>query len=142
MRCVALFAALACAGCYFPTYVEEERWADYGDPLSRAEVEKLLAAGVSDAVIVEKAKKSGALKLTADDIVALKKAGATDELVKELIAAERRPVERPVYVPSRSYYVYDYSDCWWGWPSLYFGYSHHHHHYRRPRAGVGIRVGW
>lgn len=149
MRYAPLVTALACAGCYFPAYYEEEtvappRSADYGDPLSRPEVEKLLKAGVSDAVIVEKAKKSGALKLSADDIVALKQAGASDDLIKELIAMERRPSPPPSTVSTRTVY---YSDYWWGSPSIYLGYSYwpHNHHsgcWPRWRSGVGVRVGW
>lgn len=148
---------LALAGCYFPVYEEREvRQASprtrvqYADPMTRAEVEKLIKAGISDAVIVEKAKKTGVVKLSADDIVALKQAGASDDLIKELIANERRATaEQQVYtVPSTTAY-YTYYDYWWG-PSLglgYYGYydyctPRYRYYGSRSRVGVGVRVGW
>lgn len=150
MRRFLPFLLIAVAGCWAPLYDGDdfsERRPDYGDPLQRTEVEKLLKAGVSDGVIIEKAKKAGAEKLEADDIVALKQTGASDALVKDLITHERRPVERTVvYVPTTRYV---YSDYWWG-PSFYYSYDygwgwpHRHRHYRRhgSRMGVGVRVGW
>jgi len=147
VRLLPFFLALACAGCWVPLYDDEPRPVarnvDYGDPLTCAEIEKLLKAGVSDGVILEKSKKTGVVKLTVDDIVALKTAGASDALIKELIASERR-VSRVEYAPATTTYVYH--DCWWG-PSIWLGtsghgYYHRHHHRRSGGFGVGVRVGW
>ncbi len=150
MKRLAAAAALLCAGCWVPLYPDDDlrppppRRVDYGDPLTRAETEKLLKAGVSDAVIIEKAKRSGAAKLSADDIVALKQAGASDDLVQQLIVNERA-ASRAVYAPSTT--TYAYYDSWWG-PTVSLGwYSHWGHSYRGhahcgPRTRVGVRVGW
>jgi hypothetical protein len=125
MKWIGLVALAACAGCYMPAYYEEEtvappRRGEAGDPLTLAETEKLLKAGVSDGIIVEKAKKSGAVKLSADDIVVLKQVGASDVLVRELILAERRPVE-PRVATTRTTYTHYYG---WSAPSIYVGYSY------------------
>ncbi|MBI2933225.1 MAG: hypothetical protein HYY16_16390 [Planctomycetes bacterium] len=107
MRYAAFSATLALGGCFFPVYeepsVRTERRIEVVDLLTRAEIEKLVKAGVSDAIILEKARKSGVVKLSVDDIVALKQAGASDELVKQLIAYERRSASGSRTGSSRSF---------------------------------------
>jgi hypothetical protein len=134
-------AALALAGCYTEVY-REPAAVPAGPPLTREEVERLAAAGVSEAVILELVEQRGARPLSADDIVALKKAGASDAVVQKMIARETKQpevvyVERPVYY--RSYYYYDpwWPHSWYCGPGIGFSY---HYYWWRPRAGFGVRI--
>lgn len=129
-------------GCYTEVY-REPAAVPAGPPLTREEVERLAAAGVSEPVLLELVEQRGARPLSADDIVALKKAGAPDAVVQKMIARETKEpevvyVERPVYY-YRSYY---YHDPWWP-HSWYcgpgFGFSYHYYRWR-PRAGFGVRI--
>lgn len=95
--------------------------------VGKEEIKKLVAAGVSDDVILAYVRAHGpAAKLSADDLVELKQAGASERVLAALVtpsapaapAPERtveRVVERPVYVPQTTYvYVPSYSTVWCG----------------------------
>ncbi len=142
MRKAALVLALAgLGGCIVHDHAPAQ--APPGPPLTRSEAERLAAAGVSEPVMVELIEKRGARPLTADDLVALKKAGASDTVVQKMIAAETKApdvvvVQDPAYYsyPYHPYY-YPYYPYYWGpaW-GFSFGYSYHHsyshHHHRSP----------
>ncbi len=132
---------LALAGCVVHSRRSLRDGPD-GPPLTRAELERLSAAGISDELVAELLERRGAAPLSSDDVVALKKAGASDAVVEKALASERREpeivmVDRPVY-----YYRYYHPYVWWyphwyWYPSFGFSYSHWS---RRSRVGIGI--GW
>ncbi|MFN3485431.1 MAG: hypothetical protein ACK44W_08125 [Planctomycetota bacterium] len=97
--------------------------------VGKEEIKKLVAAGVSDDVILAYIRAHGPVaRLSADDVVELKQAGASERVLGALVnpaaaptpvpAPERtveRVVERPVYVPQTTYvYVPGYSTVWCG----------------------------
>jgi hypothetical protein len=104
--------------------------------VSKEDIKKLTAAGISDEVILSYVKANGGVaKLSAEDVVELKQAGASEKLLTSILSnsapAEQKLVERPVqsapapttttYVDSTPYYytpstVY-YSDYY---PSTYY----------------------
>ena len=129
---------LALGGCviHVPPPVEP---VPSGPPVTRNEAERLGAAGISEPVIVELVERRGAAPLTADDLVALKKAGVPDSAVQKMIALERkepdpRDIEELYYYPPPRYYE-PYPYDFYLYPSFSFGYSHFHRPYRR-----GVRV--
>jgi hypothetical protein len=141
MLCVLVLAAHS--GCYYPAY-SVRRVAPPEPPVTREETERLASAGVSEPVIVELVEKRGAMPLTPDDLVVLKKAGVSDAVVQKMISSERKEPPRVMvddYYAVPGYYYYDYpyypyySSYWgvgWGWG---WGY------YRTyPRGYVGVRV--
>ena len=107
--------------------------------VSKEDIRKLVGAGVGDEVIVSFIRANGPVhKLSADDVVELKQAGASERVLGALMspapaAPARRveAVERPVYVPQTTYvtstpYYYDsyyypsnyyYGSCY---PSYYY----------------------
>lgn len=113
-------------------------------PLAAGEIERLLSAGVSEAVIAAQAADRGALKLSAENVVSIKKAGASDDLLGKLIAAER-PSPPPELVlepvpPHRYIHYYDpYYPYYWG-PSFSFGFGYSRHYHRHYHGGSRIRV--
>lgn len=137
---VLAFAGLA--GCYYPAYTIR-RTGPVDPPVAKEEIERLAAAGVSEAVMTELVEKRGAAPLSTDDLVALKKSNVPDPVVQKMIANKREVVHRleveEVYEAPASYYYYDYPyyssfgyGFGWGW---YGGYYRSY-----PRYGVGVRV--
>jgi hypothetical protein len=130
---------LAMAGCIYPAYTVR-RPLPTEPPVSREEIERMSNAGISEAVMIELIEKRGALALSTDDLVALKKADAPDPVVQKAIASERKIVERvivedydsgyyPGYYP---YYGASFSYGFgWGYPYFGYGYS---------RGAMGVRV--
>lgn len=71
--------------------------------VSKDDLKKLIAAGVSDDVITAFIKANGGVDpLSADDVVELKKAGASDKLLQAVLApkADPAPATQP-YAPSQ-----------------------------------------
>lgn len=129
--------------------------------VSKEDIKKLAAAGVGDEVILTYIRSNGPVaRLTADDIVELKQAGASEKVLSALVGGTagapriqvekqivEKVVERPVYVPSTSYgydspyysyssyYPYSYSTYWpnYSYSSCYPRYSYS---YCAPRYGV------
>lgn len=143
MKYVAAVLLLGMTGCqvYSPAPPPP---AGIEPPLSAGETERLLAAGVPADVIAEQAADRGALKLSAENVVSLKKAGANDDLLAKLIAAERPspppelvleplPAHRPLYYYD-PYYPYYYG------PSFSFGFGYYRHYHRHYHGGSRIRV--
>jgi hypothetical protein len=99
--------------------------------VTKEDVKKLVAAGISEDVILSYIRNNGpVVKLSADDVVELKQAGASERVLAAMMgtapaAPAARPdvvervVEKPVYVPQTTYvystpsYVYPtYSSVW------------------------------
>ena len=126
MLCVLLLAGLS--GCYYQGYAVR-RVGPAEPPLSREEVERLATAGVSEPVVVEMIEKRGAVALSADDLVELKKAGVSDGLVQKMIASERKQTAQVVV-----------DDYYYAYPSsYYYGYPYYPYY---PYYGVGVGVGF
>jgi hypothetical protein len=144
MRKMLLAIPLALAGCVYER-VAREPAAPSGPPVTREEMERLSAAGVSEPVLIELVEKRGARPVSADDLVALKKAGASDAVVQKMIASETKEpevvlVEQPTYYYPRPYYPHPwYYDPWYCYPSIGFGFGYHSHR-RHRHSGVGVRI--
>lgn len=123
---------LILSGCFYETY-ERRGVNPPAPPLTAQDVRKLSEAGVSEAVILETIDQRGSKKLSVDDIVALKTAGASDTVIAKMQATERQEPQ-VVYVDNPAYYRYYYGPYypWWGFSAGYWG----------RRGGAGVRVGW
>ncbi len=133
--------------------------------VSKEDIRKLAAAGISDNVILAYIRTHGPVqRLTADDLVELKQAGASDRVLEAAAGGPPAPVEtrtevaeRRVYVPSSTYVVptstvyYStgwYDPYWSCWPSYYYyprtcwtypRTVYYPRYYARP--SIGIRFG-
>jgi hypothetical protein len=133
MKKMLVLLLLASSGCTYSTYkIRKPLHTD--PPLSREEIERLSTAGISDQVMMELLDKRGALALTPDDLVALKNAGAPDEVVQKAIASERKVVERVVV--EDPYYPYGGTSFSYG---VSFGYGGYYYG-AYPRGYLGVRV--
>lgn len=121
--------ALALSGCF---YGHRRAPAPVEPPLSREEAERLSAAGISDAVILEEVERRGARRLSADDMVALKKAGAGDAVLEKMIASERRDPPVVHYEEHRHSHYYYHPYPLWGFSYGLWG----------RRSGWGLHFGW
>jgi hypothetical protein len=132
---LALLSGCVYGGGYEPVVVTRPAGAPAAPPLTSTEVERMAAAGVAEAVILDVVAARGARLLSADDIVAIKKAGGSDAVITQMQTNVRKEpevvfVEQPVV-----YRTYAYGPYWY--PSWGFGYSSWGHH-----SGWGVRVGW
>jgi len=109
--------------------------------VSKEDIRKLVAAGVGDEVIVSFIRANSPVhKLSADDVVELKQAGASERVLGALMgsapaAPARRveTVEQPVYVPQTTY-VYSTPSYYTGGyysPSYYYGSYYPSYYYPR-----------
>src|SRR5580693_9477663 len=95
---------------------------------SLAEIQAMVQAHVSDPVIVSQIQNSPTrYSLSADQIIALKTAGASDTVLTALInTASKPPVQTTTVVQSSYVYPAVYVDAWpfiwWGGPYYYGGY--------------------
>ena len=83
---------------------------------SIAEIESMTQANVGDSVIIAQIENSDArYTLNASQIIALKKAGVSDEVIKAMLNTNKRPVVQTVtvYLPSYPYPYYGFWP-WWG----------------------------
>jgi len=125
-------ASLLLTGCVTRTYTVST--PPPGPSL--ADVQAMVQAHVSDSVIVNQIQNSSAhYSLTADQIIALKNAGAGDSLLNAMInSVSKAPVQTTTTVEQGPYvYPYMYVDpwplFWWGWgPYYYHGGGYHHWH--------------
>ena len=133
---------LLLAGCIYREYRPRSAGPE-GPALTKADLERLAAAGISEAVVTELLDRRGAVKLSSDDVVALKKAGAADATIQKALASERQEPAIVADAPPVYYYHYYYPHYHWWYPAWYwgpsvrFGYSHWG---RRGRVGFGF--GW
>ena len=71
--------------------------------VSKEDVKKLVAAGISDNVILTYVRANGPMeKLSPDDVIELKKAGATEKVLAAIVAKEPPPVPI-VKIPALTY---------------------------------------
>ena len=97
---------------------------------SLAEVQSMVQAKVSDSVIVNQIQSSSTIyHLTAEQIIALKTAGAGDSVINALItSANKVPVQSTTTTVVQEPYVYPsvYVDPWpvFWWGPYYHGYYH------------------
>lgn len=103
--------------------------------VTKEDIKKLVAAGVSDDVVLTYVRANGpAPKMSADDIVELKQAGAGEKVLAALASGTNTPstpapepvpaqvVERPVYVPQTTY-VYSQPGVSSYWCSSHYCYD-------------------
>src|ERR1019366_2981241 len=106
---------------------------------SLAGVQSMVAAGVSDSVIVNQIQNSSTVyTLTADQIIALKNAGVSEAVLNALInSVSKIPVQTTAIAEEGpDVYPYVYVDPWpwpfwgwWGWgPYYHGGYYRGYHH--------------
>jgi hypothetical protein len=140
--------------------------------VTKEDIRKLAAAGISDDVILAYIRSNGPIsKFSAGDVVDLKQAGASERVLTALMSApapvaapEVRPqiiervVEKPVYVPQTTYVVdtttrwcsshYSYDGCApYYAPTYYYGGYHHYpryysSYYSSGYRGCSPRGGW
>ena len=126
-------AGLLLAGCVTHSYTVTQ--PPPGPSLG--EVQSMVQSHVSDTVIVNQIQNSTTrYVLTADQIIALKAAGASDGVLNALITSvNKQPVQTSTTVEQDSYvYPYVYIDpwpwFWWGWGPYYHGGYYHGGFYR------------
>jgi len=97
-------------------------------PLAPDAVVRLVKAGVSEDIILEKIKADGVVsRPTSDQIVSLKKDGVSDRVIEAMISA-RVPVAHEVAPPPRVVYRdYVYADPWWPWYPWWCGWGPYGH---------------
>ena len=124
-------AGLLLAGCATRTYTT----VPPPPGPSVADVQAMVQAHVSDSVIVNQIQNSSTrYTLTADQIIALKAAGASDNVLNALIASANKPPVQTTTVVEQNPYVgpYVYVDPWpwgwWGWGPYYHGGGYYHGH--------------
>jgi hypothetical protein len=125
MKNLVAVSILALAGCYYEPYGVAYGVRAVPLPVTRAEVEGMARAGVSEPAMVDVIEKRGAAPLTADDIVAVKKAGASDVVIAKMQATERRdpgPIDLDPALAYPDSYGPSYVDFTYGSP--YWGYSY------------------
>ena len=122
-------AGLLLAGCVTRTYTVT---TPPPGP-SVAEVQSMVQAHVSDSVIVNQIQNSSSrYALTADQIIALKSAGASDVVLNALITSAGKPVVQTTTTVDQGPYVYPYVYVdpwpwgWWGWGPYYHGGYYYH----------------
>jgi len=91
--------------------------------VSKEDLKKLAAAGISDDVILSYVRANGGVtRLSAEDVIELKQAGASEKLLSSILGTAPAPSAQPVqpaperstyttdqYMPPSSSYVYDSS---------------------------------
>ncbi len=129
--------------------------------VSKEDLRKLVAAGLSDEVVLAYVKANGPVaKLSADDLIDLKKAGASDKILAAAAAPSapapvvqerivQQPVvqttyvETPVYTSSYYYGGYGYYGYYpyYGYTNCYPRYSYSSSGYCAPRVSGGVYIG-
>ncbi len=132
------FLALALSGCVYRAH-RVNREAAQPPPVMREEVERMMAAGISEGVLIDLVDRRGAAHLSSEDLVALKKAGASETLLAKMIASERKepPPTAVVVVEEEPVHVHYHCDHYYPYPFFGFSYSR----WGR-RSGWGLHYGW
>jgi len=110
--------------------------------VSKDDIKKLVSAGVSDDVVLTYVRANGpAPRMSADDLIELKQAGAGEKVLGALASGSSAPapaprtevvervVEKPVYVPQTTY-VYSTPSVSSYWCSSHYGYDSCHTYVR------------
>jgi len=97
--------------------------------LSKEEVKKLVAAGISDDVIVEYIRREGPVQqLTPQDLIDLRHANVSDKVLAAMMESTRAPAPEPSQAQgSGSTYTYSDSSYYpypWYYPSAYFSFGY------------------
>ena len=103
-------------------------------PLSSEEIVRMVKAGLSDVMIIEKINANGLeARPTAEQIAALKKDGVSEGVLRAMLTAplRERTEERLIY--TEDYYPYSYGPWWYGtywygWPYWGWGFSYYPYH--------------
>ena len=123
--------------------------------VSKEDIKKLAGAGVGEEVILTFIRSNGPVaRLTADDLIELKQAGASERVLTALAGGSapaarpqvverqvERVVERPVYAPATTY-VYESPSYYTGyypyWPNYYYSNCYPRYSYSTysPRCGA------
>ncbi len=125
---LVLFGA---TGCYYGprAYYVEPQVAPARQPVSREDVRTLVRAGVGDEIILARIRTEGvSARPTAEEVVDLKKEGASDKVVEALLGAQVTSA-----APARAVYPaygYPYPYPSWGWDPFYPYYWGHRYYYR------------
>lgn len=117
--------------------------------VTKEDIKKLTAAGISDDVILSYVKANGPVaKLSAEDVIELKQAGATEKVLSVILAgAPATPAPRMTtnyvvdttpyyYTPSPTYYSYpsSYISSYYPTYPTYSSYSNYYPTYSYPRS--------
>lgn len=117
--------------------------------VTKEDLKKLTAAGVSEEVIISYVKANGGVaRLSADDLIELKQAGASEKLLASVLSgpapaqAPQVQVERQVVTQPRTTYVVDsapyYDSSYYGTISSYYGgYAPYYYPYYYPSYYYG-----
>jgi hypothetical protein len=140
--------------------------------VTKEDIKKLTAAGISDDVILSYVKSNGGIgKLSAEDVVDLKQAGASEKLLTSILSnsspAPQKMVERPAGTPpapapapvadTAPYYstpstvVYPdyypssyytyYYPYYWSYPRYYYSSCYPRSYYYAPGIRAGFSTG-
>jgi len=127
MKSLLLLTGVLLTGCATRTYTVA---APPPGP-SLAEIQAMVQAHVSDAVIVNQIQNSNTrYVLTAGQIIELKNAGASDPVLNALINTASKPPVQATTTVYQGFYAYPYVYVdpwpwgWWGWGPYYGGYHH------------------
>jgi hypothetical protein len=85
-----------------------------------AQIQSMVQAHVADAYIISQIQNSSTrYNLTADQIITLKKAGASDAVLNALITSVNKPVPQPTTVVTQPVYAYPYYPYPYTYPYVY-----------------------
>ena len=122
--------------------------------VTKDDIKKLAENGISDGVIIAYIKANGpAPKLSADDILELKKAGVSDKVLETALASSKVVKPARTYTPPKTttYVVQDYvptytyprSYYYRSYPGYYYCPSYRYSYtYRGRSSRFGVRWGW
>ncbi len=104
--------------------------------VTKEDLKKLAAAGISDEVILSYVKANGpVVKLSAEDVIELKQAGASEKVLSVVLsspapaAPSEYKVEKPYAPTSTTTYVYDSTPYYYPSSYYYTGYSPYYPYY-------------
>jgi|GEM_PF-6050097 len=131
IRYLLPLAGLLVAGC-----VTETHTVNVPPPgPTLAEIQSMVQNHVGDTVIISQVQNSSTrYQLTAEQIIALKQAGASDALLNALISSANKPAAQSSSTTTTVYpppYVYPWPWWGWGWDPYYYG-GYYHGYYRYP----------
>ena len=99
--------------------------------LTKEEVKRLVAAGISDDVIVEYVRANGPVQpLTAQDLIDLRQANVSEKVLAAMMEPARAPARTPSQAPeSETLYYTNYYSYPWYYPSAYFSFGYYGYPY-------------
>ena len=106
--------------------------------VTKEDIKKLAAAGISDEVILSYVRANGpVVKLSAEDVIELKQAGASEKVLGAMLGSaaapeyrpEPRTIEKQIYAAPTTTYVYDSSPYYYPYSSNYYYSSYYPRYY-------------